>query len=73
LCLMDDVNNALGIELYDPAYDTIAGYTLGKMGRIPKVNDKIDSEQVTIQVEAMDGMRIDRLRLTRIDESKPSK
>jgi putative hemolysin len=73
LCLMEDVNDALGLELRDSAYDTIAGYTLGKMGRIPKVNDKIDSEQVTIQVEAMDGMRIDRLRLTRIDESKPSK
>jgi CBS domain containing-hemolysin-like protein len=73
LCLMEDVNDALGLELRDPAYDTIAGYTLGVLGRIPKVNDTIDSEQVTIQVEAMDGMRIDRLRLTRIDESKPSK
>jgi len=73
LCLMEDVNDALGLELRDLAYDTIAGYTLGVLGRIPKVKDKIDSEQVTIQVEAMDGMRIDRLRLTRIDESKPSK
>ncbi len=73
LCLMEDVNDALGLELRDLAYDTIAGYTLGVLGRIPKVNDTIDSEQVTIQVEAMDGMRIDRLRLTRIDESKPSK
>jgi putative hemolysin len=70
---MEDVNDALGLELRDPAYDTIAGYTLGVLGRIPKLNDTIDSEQVTIQVEAMDGMRIDRLRLTRIDESKPSK
>ena len=73
LCLMEDVNHALDLDLHDPAYDTIAGYTLGKMGRIPKVNDKIDCEGVTIQVEAMDGMRIDRLRLKRTDEEKPSK
>ena len=46
LCLMEDVNHALDLDLHDPAYDTIAGYTLGKMGRIPKVNDKIDCEGV---------------------------
>ncbi|MBK5108656.1 MAG: HlyC/CorC family transporter [Anaerolineales bacterium] len=72
MCLMEDVNHALDLDLHDPAYDTIAGYTLGKLGRIPKVKDKIDSEEVTIEVEAMDGMRIDRLRLTRIEENKTS-
>jgi len=36
------------------------------------VKDKIDSEEVTIEVEAMDGMRIDRLRLTRIEVNKSS-
>ena len=71
LCLMEDVNDALDLDLHDPAYDTIAGYTLGKMGRIPKENDKIDCEGVTIQVKAMDGMRIDRLRLIRKDEDTP--
>jgi CBS domain containing-hemolysin-like protein len=72
MCLMEDVNHALDLDLHDPAYDTIAGYTLGKLGRIPKVKDKIDSEEVTIEVEAMDGLRIDRLRLTRIEENKTS-
>ena len=71
LCLMEDVNHALDLDLRDPAYDTIAGFTLGKMGRIPKVKDKIDCAGVRIQVETMDGMRIDRLRLTRLDENKP--
>ena len=71
LCLMEDVNNTLGLNLHDPAYDTIAGYTLGKLGRIPKVEDKVYGDQVIIQVELMDGMRIDRLKLTRIDDEKP--
>jgi CBS domain containing-hemolysin-like protein len=71
LCLMEDVNNSLELDLHDPAYDTIAGYTLGKMGRIPKVGEKIESDQVIIEIEAMDGLRIDRLKLTRMDK-KPS-
>lgn len=72
LCLMEDVNDYLDLDLRDPAYDTIAGYTLGKLGRIPKVNDKIESDQVIVEVETMDGMRIDRLKLTRKEEKPPN-
>ncbi|MCJ7534246.1 MAG: hemolysin family protein [Anaerolineales bacterium] len=72
LCLMEDVNDALDLNLVNPAYDTIAGYTLGRMGRIPKINDKIEFDQVIIEVEAMDGMRIERLKLTRMDEKPPT-
>jgi CBS domain containing-hemolysin-like protein len=72
LCLIEDVNNHLDLELNDPAYDTIAGFTLGKMGRIPKVNDSVEYDNVLIQVEAMDGLRIDRLKLTRLENKKPA-
>jgi CBS domain containing-hemolysin-like protein len=72
LCLIEDVNNQLDLDLNDPAYDTIAGFTLGKMGRIPKVNDSIEYDKVLIQVETMDGMRIDRLKLTRLEDKKSS-
>ncbi len=68
LALIEDVNKSLDLDLNDPAYDTIAGYTLGKMGRIPKVNDSVEFDKVLIQVEAMDGMRIDRLKLTRLED-----
>jgi CBS domain containing-hemolysin-like protein len=72
LCLIEDVNNHLNINLEDPAYDTIAGYTLGRMGRIPKVHDSVDCGKIRIQVEAMDGLRIDRLKLIRLDEKSVS-
>jgi CBS domain containing-hemolysin-like protein len=62
------VNNHLDLDLEDPAYDTIAGYTLGRLGRIPKVHDSIESGQILIEVEAMDGLRIDRVKLTRLDD-----
>jgi CBS domain containing-hemolysin-like protein len=68
LTLIEDVNNYLDLELNDPAYDTIAGFALGKLGRIPKVNDCVEYKNVRIQVEEMDGMRIDRLKLTRLDQ-----
>ncbi len=68
LTLIEDVNKHLDLDLSDPAYDTIAGFTLGKMGRIPKLNDSVEYNNVRIQVAEMDGMRIDRLKLTRLGE-----
>lgn len=66
LTLIEDVNASLGLDLNDPSYDTIAGYVLGRLGRIPKIKDTVDNGNVRLQVEAMDGLRIARLRLTRL-------
>lgn len=72
LTLIEDVNASLGLDLNDPSYDTIAGYVLGRLGRIPKIKDTVDNGNVRLQVEAMDGLRIARLRLTRLgsDETR---
>jgi CBS domain containing-hemolysin-like protein len=67
LTLIEDVNDRLGLALEDPNYDTIAGYALGKLGRIPRVHDVIEAQGVRLRVEAMDGLRIARLSLTRLD------
>jgi CBS domain containing-hemolysin-like protein len=63
LALIEDVNERLGLNLQDPHYDTIAGYALGKLGRIPKVNDIAEADGNRLRVEAMDGLRIARLSL----------
>jgi CBS domain containing-hemolysin-like protein len=41
---------------------------LGKLGRIPKVNEIIEGDDVRLQVEALDGLRIARVSLTRLDQ-----
>lgn len=66
LALIDEVNDSLGLTLIDPDYDTIAGYVLGRLGRIPRVNDVVEGDGVRLRVEKMDGMRIDRIVLTPI-------
>ena len=72
LALTVDVNQELGTVLFDPHYDTIAGYMLGKLGRIPQLHDEIESDGVRLRVEAMDCMRIDRLSLVLLPaESNP--
>jgi CBS domain containing-hemolysin-like protein len=73
LTLIEEVNHQLGMHLEDPNYDTIAGYMLGQLGHIPRSKESVDGDGVRLQAEVMDGMRIARLRLTRLDKSEGSK
>jgi CBS domain containing-hemolysin-like protein len=65
LTLIEDVNQQLGLNLVDPDYDTIAGYVLGKLGRMPRLHDVVEGDGVRLRVEELDGLRIARLSMMR--------
>ena len=74
LTLIEDVNEELGLHLEDPNYDTIAGYVLGRLGRIPKTGEVVPlPDGRRLRVLAMDGLRIAKLRLEQAapPQSKP--
>jgi CBS domain containing-hemolysin-like protein len=60
---IDDFNERFNLKLHDPYYDTIAGFMLGRLGRLAKVGDTINLEGASLRVEAMDGLRIARISL----------
>lgn len=66
--LIEAVNQQLGLNLSDPHYDTIAGYIMGKLGHIPKIDDVVKSGGVRLKVETMDGLRIAQLSLVRLND-----
>jgi putative hemolysin len=68
LTLIEEVNSHLNLDLRDPHYDTIAGYFLGKIARIPNEGDVIEGDGVRLRVESMDAMRIDVIHLTHLEE-----
>lgn len=67
LTLIEVVNQQLGLDLQDPHYDTVAGYVLGKLGRIPRLHDVVESDGIHMRVEEMDGLRIAKLSLDGIE------
>jgi CBS domain containing-hemolysin-like protein len=67
LALTTDVNVQFALEIDEDLYDTIGGYVLGRLGRRPKLGDTVDVGGRRIRVEALDGLRVARVRL-----SKPS-
>lgn len=68
LTLLEEVNAHLGVNLEEPNYDTIAGYVLGKLGRMPRLNDVVEGDGVRLRVVELDGMRIARIALTRLEK-----
>lgn len=64
LTLIETVNEYFHLRLKDEYYDTIAGYVLGRIGRMAKVGDVLEADGVRFRVEALDGLRIARLSLS---------
>ncbi|PKW16976.1 hemolysin family protein [Saccharopolyspora spinosa] len=61
----DELVDAVGAPLPDGDYETVAGYVLGELGRIPEVGDKLLLDGWVLTVTRMDRNRIADLRLTR--------
>jgi CBS domain containing-hemolysin-like protein len=49
-------------------YDTLGGYIQGRLGRIPTIGDSIIVGDYKLQVEQMDGLRLDRVSFIPIVE-----
>lgn len=68
LTQIDYVNQQIGLQLVDDEHDTIAGFVMGRLGRIPRVNDELtlQKESVRFKVKSMDQRRIEQLEMTRL-------
>jgi putative hemolysin len=60
---LDDFEEATGIALTDGDYDTVAGYVIHRLGRIPAVGDRVELDEGALVVTDVVGSRITRLRL----------
>ncbi len=63
LTAIDDVNDTLGLDIESEA-DTIGGYVFQVLGRKPELGDQINHNEFILRVDALDGLRIARVRIT---------
>lgn len=65
----DEVRGTLGAAVPDGAdYETVGGYVMAVLGRIPVVEDTVLVPGWSIKVTAMDGRRVERLRFIPTEE-----
>ena len=70
LALIADVEDATGAELSDEDYDTVGGFIMTHLARIPKVGDRVAVPGYEFRVMAMDGRRVDRVFLMKVLSSE---
>ncbi|GAA6740678.1 hemolysin family protein [Thermus oshimai] len=65
---IDEVSEALGVELPEGEYDTLSGFLYERFGRIPSVGESVEWAGFRFLVESADQRRIERVRVERLVE-----
>lgn len=62
---IDDVNDELELQIPTGEYETIAGFILEQLGRLPNTGETVQYNGVTLTVLEMQGPRISRVEIRR--------
>jgi CBS domain containing-hemolysin-like protein len=65
LALATDINAQFGLHIDEDVYNTLGGYVLGRLGRRARLGDRIEVEGRTMRVEALDGLRVARVFISK--------
>lgn len=58
-----DYEEITGTELPEGRFETVAGFVMSALGRVPRVGDSVIHNGWRIEVVDMDGFRVERIRL----------
>jgi CBS domain containing-hemolysin-like protein len=61
----DELLERAGVSVPEEGpYETVAGWLMSELGRLPAVGDTVDIDAGTFRIERLDGRRVDRVRFT---------
>ncbi len=63
---LDDFEDETGIELPEGPYETVAGFLMARLGRLPQVDDWVDFDERRITVREIDGRRVGRVLVSAV-------
>lgn len=63
---LGEINEALDVNLEGDGFDTIGGYVLHHLGRIPKAGERLETDGIFIEVLATVGRRVKRVRVKKV-------
>ena len=63
---VDEVAQRLGIQIEREGFETVGGYLMSHLGRVPAVGERFDLDGVTVEVLDAERRRINRVRLSKL-------
>jgi len=68
---VEEANNELGLDLPIGEYETVAGFVLHHLGRIPKQGEHLRYRNLKLAIHEMKGMKIEKILMTREADAAP--
>ncbi|MCB0330666.1 MAG: HlyC/CorC family transporter [Bdellovibrionales bacterium] len=66
---LSDLESEYGIELPEGEYDTVAGFIIDQLGRIPEVGEQVRCNGSLLRVENVDENRVTQLRISPVQDA----
>jgi len=66
---IEEVNEQMSLDLPEGDYETVAGFILSLLGRIPKENEHLRYRDLKLVIKEMDGVKIEKVLLTKEDHA----
>jgi CBS domain containing-hemolysin-like protein len=67
----DELATRTGIELPEGQWDTVAGFLISSLGRVPNEGDRVEIDGAAFEVSSMDGVAVREVRVRRRAPSPP--
>jgi CBS domain containing-hemolysin-like protein len=69
---IDEVNQRLGVHIERQGFETVGGYLLTHLGRVPAVGEHVDIDGLSVQVLEVERRRIHKVRIARHEPAAAS-
>jgi CBS domain containing-hemolysin-like protein len=66
-----DVRSAHRLDIPDGEWTTLGGYAFARLGRLPKIGDRVPFPDGELEITAIDGRRVAALRVHRLTADAP--
>jgi CBS domain containing-hemolysin-like protein len=70
---VDEVAQRLDVHIERAGFETVGGYLLSHLGRVPVVGERFDIDDLTVEVLDAERRRVNKVRITRREESEPER
>ncbi len=63
---ISEINEELALGLPEGDYQTLAGFMLDRLGRIPEAGEVVEYRDLRLTIKSMEGLRIEEVQLERV-------
>ena len=61
---LEDLNDLIGTHIESEDFDTIAGFVIGLVDKIPELGEEVEFENIRFTIESIDRNRIEKIRIS---------